>query len=42
MTDRRIAEVVEEAAKLLRENPDWTYKKAIEAAKKGDIDNEKL
>lgn len=33
MNSKKITEVVEEAARLLRENPSWTYKKAIETAK---------
>jgi len=31
--NKKIKEVVEEAARLLRENPDWTYKKAIDTAR---------
>lgn len=30
---KRITTAVEEAARLLRENPDWTYKQAIEKAR---------
>ena len=33
MTEKQISNAVEEAARLLRENPDWTYKKAIDEAK---------
>lgn len=33
MTKKQITTAVEEAARLLRENPDWTYKKAIDKAK---------
>ena len=33
MTKTQISTVVEEAARLLRENPSWTYKKAIAKAK---------
>jgi len=28
-----IANIVDEAARLLRDNPDWTYKQAIDKAK---------
>jgi len=34
MDNNKIAKAVEEAARLLRENPSWSYKKAIEQAKK--------
>ena len=30
---KKITTAVEEAARLLRENPHWTYKKAIDTAK---------
>lgn len=30
---KKIATAVDEAARLLRENPTWTYKQAIEKAK---------
>lgn len=30
---KKIATVAEEAARLLKENPRWTYKQAIEKAK---------
>ena len=30
---KRITTAVDEAARLLRENPDWTYKEAIKKAK---------
>ncbi|WP_312906821.1 hypothetical protein [Tissierella praeacuta] len=33
MTKKQITTAVEEAARLLRENPTWTYKKAIDKAK---------
>ena len=33
MTEKQVTTAVEEAARLLRENPSWTYKKAIERAK---------
>ncbi len=33
MTKAKITTAVEEAARLLRENPHWTYKKAIDKAK---------
>lgn len=33
MTKTQIAIVAEEAAKLLKENPDWSYTKAIKKAK---------
>jgi len=33
MDENRITMIVDEAARLLRENPDWTYKEAIEKAK---------
>ena len=33
MTKAQITTAVEEAARLLRENPTWTYKKAIAKAK---------
>lgn len=33
MTKKQITTAVDEAARLLRENPDWTYKKAIDKAK---------
>lgn len=33
MTKAKITTTVEEAARLLRENPHWTYKKAIDKAK---------
>jgi len=39
MDENRITMIVDEAARLLRENPDWTYKEAIEKAK-GMILNE--
>ena len=32
--DKKISKVADEAARLLRENPTWTYKRAIEEAKK--------
>ena len=31
--DKKIADRVEEAARLLRDNPHWTYKQAIDKAK---------
>ncbi|MGJ0848428.1 hypothetical protein ACR77J_17195 [Tissierella praeacuta] len=37
----KIITISEEAAKLLRENPTWTYKKAIDKAKEM-ISNEKI
>lgn len=33
MNKTKIITISEEAAKLLRENPTWTYKKAIDKAK---------
>lgn len=33
MTKTQITTAVEAAARLLRENPSWTYKKAIAVAK---------
>lgn len=33
MNKTQIITISEEAAKLLRENPTWTYKKAIDKAK---------
>ena len=33
MTEKQVTTAVEEAARLLRENPSCTYKKAIEKAK---------
>lgn len=33
MTKKQITTVVEEAARLLKDNPTWTYKKAINRAK---------
>lgn len=33
MNEKRITMVVNEAVRLLRENPDWTYKKAMDKAK---------
>lgn len=33
MTKAQIATVAEEAAKLLKENPEWSYSKAITKAK---------
>lgn len=33
MSRENIAKVATEAAKLLKENPEWTYKKAIAKAK---------
>lgn len=41
MTKKQITTAVEEAARLLRENPSWTYKKAIAKAKEV-IGNEDL
>lgn len=32
VTKKQITKAVEETARLLRENPDWTYKKAIDKA----------
>jgi len=34
MDNKKITKAVEEAAKLLRENPSWSYKRAIDVAKK--------
>ena len=34
MTQNKIRTIAEEAARLLKENPSWTYKRAIEVAKK--------
>ena len=34
MAKEQITTAVEEAARLLRENPTWTYQEAIEKAKK--------
>lgn len=31
--NKKITTAVEEAARLLRENPSWTYKQAIQKAK---------
>jgi len=33
MDNKKIAKAVEEAARLLRENPSWSYKRAIDTAK---------
>lgn len=33
MNEKRIAMTVEEAARLLRENPSWTYRQAIAKAR---------
>lgn len=33
MNKKRIAMVADEAARLLKDNPTWTYKKAIEKAR---------
>lgn len=33
MDNKNISKVVEEAARLLRENPSWSYKRAIDTAK---------
>lgn len=33
MTRQQINKVAAAAAKLLKENPDWTYRKAIDKAK---------
>lgn len=33
MNEKRILMTAKEAAKLLKENPDWTYKKAMDKAK---------
>lgn len=33
MNKKQITTVVEEAARLLKENPTWTYKKAMDEAK---------
>lgn len=41
MTEKQISNAVEQAARLLRENPDWTYKKAIDKAKEM-ISNERM
>lgn len=41
MTKKQITSAVEEVARLLRENPTWTYKKAIDKAKEM-ISNEKV
>lgn len=41
MTKVQITTAVEEAARLLRENPDWTYKKAIDKAKEMITDENK-
>ncbi|WP_313232480.1 hypothetical protein [Tissierella praeacuta] len=41
MNKTKIITISEEAAKLLRENPTWTYKKAIDKAKEM-ISNEKV
>ncbi|MDR7856329.1 hypothetical protein [Tissierella sp.] len=41
MTKKQITTAVEEAARLLRENPDWTYKRAIARAKEM-ISNESI
>lgn len=39
MNNEKILQVVEKAAKLLKENPEWTYKQSIDQAKKeGDED----
>lgn len=38
MDDKKIMMAVEEAARLLRENPEWTYKKALEKAKEMILD----
>lgn len=41
MDEKRIAMTAEKAARLLRENPDWSYKKAIAKAKE-ELCNEKV
>ena len=33
MDENRITMIVDEAARLLRENPDWTYRQAIAKAR---------
>ena len=33
MNEKRILMTAKEAAKLLKENPNWTYKKAMDKAK---------
>lgn len=38
MTKIQIITAVERAAELLRENPSWTYKQAIEEAKEMILD----
>lgn len=41
MTKQQITDAIEEVARLLIENPSWTYKKAIDKAKEM-ISNEKM
>lgn len=41
MDENRITMIVDEAARLLRENPGWTYRQAIEKAEEMIL-NEKV
>lgn len=40
MTKKQIATAAEEATRLLRENPSWTYKEAIAKAKEMLVEKE--